>query len=218
MGKTKTAFIGSSFAEATEDKETNKFKKHKAEKKSDKVHIAGLKGGQRIKIVGAEISTEDTKILSEEDTKSETKKVEKTPKARGKKYQEAKSKTDRNKLYSQKEAVKLVKQTSYSKFDGSIELHMVVKKVGISANVTLPNSAGRVKKIEVATDETIKKLQAGKIDFDVLLATAEMMPKLIPFAKVLGPKGLMPNPKNGTLIKSEKEAEKFSVNTLTLRT
>ena len=60
-------------------------------------------------------------------------------------------------------------------------------------------------------------MKDGKIDFDVLLATAEMMPKLVPYAKLLGPKGLMPNPKNGTLIKSKKEAKKFGGNTMTIK-
>ncbi|KKU25035.1 MAG: hypothetical protein UX34_C0004G0001, partial [Candidatus Woesebacteria bacterium GW2011_GWF1_46_13] len=78
--------------------------------------------------------------------------------------------------------------------------------------------AGKEKKIEIASDETIKKLEAGKIDFDILLATAEMMPKLIPFAKVLGPKGLMPNPKAGTLLTDIKKAKSFSAATLNLKT
>jgi large subunit ribosomal protein L1 len=95
---------------------------------------------------------------------------------------------------------------------------LVVKKPGLSAQITLPFSAGRTKKVEVANDKTIEKLQTGKVDFDILLATADMMPKLVPFARVLGPKGLMPNPKNGTLIKSLKEAEKFSGNSVSLKT
>ncbi|MBI3443758.1 hypothetical protein HY008_03730, partial [Candidatus Woesebacteria bacterium] len=127
------------------------------------------------------------------------------------------AKIDKTKLYALPEAIKLVKETSYSKFDGAVELHLVIKKAGTSANVSLPHSAGKQKKVEVASEETVKKLSEGKIDFDVLLATAEMMPKLVPFARVLGPRGLMPNPKNGTLIKNAKEAGKFSGNSLTLK-
>jgi len=82
----------------------------------------------------------------------------------------------------------------------------------------LPFSTGKSKKIELASEATIKKLQAGKVDFDVLLARAEMMPKLVPFAKILGPKGMMPNPKNGTLIKSEDDAKKFSADSVTVKT
>lgn len=143
---------------------------------------------------------------------------EKKAKVRGKKYLEAKKTVDRNKLYSLKDAVALAKDTSTSKFDGSLELHLVVRKEGLSVNVDLPHSTGKAKKVEVADDATIEKLQAGKVDFDVLLATADMMPKLVPFARILGPKGLMPNPKNGTVIKSAKDAEKFNASRLSVKT
>ena len=99
-----------------------------------------------------------------------------------------------------------------------MEIHLVVKKVGISAHVTLPHVFGKIKKVEVADDKTIEKLKTGKIDFDVLLATADMMPKLVMFAKLLGPRGLMPNPKNGTLIKKTSDVTKFSSTTLLLKT
>jgi len=95
---------------------------------------------------------------------------------------------------------------------------LIVKKQGLVVNVTLPHSAGKEKKIEVASDETIKKLESGKVDFDLLLSTADFMPKLVKFAKILGPKGLMPNPKNGTIIKTESDAKKFSGNTKTIKT
>jgi len=160
---------------------------------------------------------EEKKEASFEVVKSEEKK-EKQPKVRSKSYQASKTKIESGKSYTVPNAIKLVKEISYSKFEGSMELHIVVKKAGSSAQVTLPYSGGKQKKIEIATDVTIKKLQDGKIDFDILLATADMMPKLVAFARILGPKGLMPNPKNGTIIKSEKDASKFSGNTLSLKT
>lgn len=140
------------------------------------------------------------------------------PKKRSSKYGDVRAKVDRTKFYSLDEAVKLAQETSYSKFDGSIELHMVVKKDKLMVTTKLPFSTGKSKRVEVANEATIKKLQTGKVDFDVLLAKAEMMPKLVPFAKILGPKGMMPNPKNGTLIKSEDDAKKFSADSVSVKT
>ena len=139
-------------------------------------------------------------------------------KIRGKKYVEAKNKISAGKAYPIDEAVKLVKEASYSKFEGTVEMHLVVKKVGTSVQVALPYQAGKTKKIEVATDETIEKLKKGIIDFDILVATVDLMPKLVPFARLLGPKGLMPNPKNGTLVTDPKKAQAFSASTVTIKT
>jgi large subunit ribosomal protein L1 len=146
------------------------------------------------------------------------KKVATGPRVRGKAYQAKRALVNRDRLYSLSEAVSLVKQTSFSKFDGSVELHMTIKKESLSVNVDLPHATGKTKKIEIADEETIKKLATGKVDFDVLLATADMMPKLVPFARILGPKGLMPNPKKGTLIRDPKQAANFSASTLTVKT
>lgn len=209
MGKTKTAFVGEVPLE-------EKPKKHKAEEPK-KVHISGLKGGQRIKIIESEALPEETKPEKEEAKEEKEKKI-RVPRVRGKKYLEAKAKVNPAKTFSLGEAIKLAKETSYSSFDGTMELHLQVKKVGLSANVVLPHGTGKEKKIEVASDETIKKLESGKIDFDVLLATPEIMPRLVPFARMLGPKGLMPNPKNGTLVSDIKKAKSFSGNTIALKT
>ena len=228
MGKTKTAFVAEASKEVVsgEEKYQEKLKKKAAAeaaakaaaaKKSQKkeetgeIHIAGTKGGQRVKMITAE------PLLSEVEAAEEAKKTKK-PRVRSKKFLAAKAKVDKSRLYSIPEAIKLVKETSISTFDGTFEAHLVVKKQGLTVNVTLPFSAGKEKKVEVADEKTIEKLKAGKIDFDVLLATAEMMPKLVAYARLLGPKGMMPNPKNGTLIKSPKDASKFSASTLSLKT
>src|SRR4030042_5553794 len=210
MGKTKTAFVaGSEEAKVTGAEKYKERQKKKpvlvegasSKEKKEKVHVAGLKGGQRIKVVGAEIPSEVAEEAKPESEKPETA-VEKKGKlkVRGKKYQNAKAKIDRNRLYTTPDAIKLIKETSYSSFDGTVELHLLVKRIGLTSNVKLPHPFGKTKKIEFASDETIEKLTAGKIDFDVLLATPEMMPKVVTSARLLGPKGLMPNPKNKTLI------------------
>ncbi len=199
MGKTKTVTVSG------EPEAKKEGKKKKA------ISGVGLKGGERIKTVEAGPIIKPEK----EEKKEKTKK--RRIKTRGKKWQAAKAKIDKTKLYPLEEAVKLVGETSYSAFDGSVELHLVIRKEGFSQQVELPFSPGAAKKVEVANEKTIKALKEGKIDFDILLATPEMMPKLVPFAKLLGPKGLMPNPKNGTLIKNEKEAKNFSGNKIVVK-
>ncbi len=213
MGKTKTAIVsGEPESQTSKDRKKKRRKQQKSLKEKKGVKVPGLKGGERVVAVEAEL------IVEKEEKEKTTKKVERKAKVRSKKYIEAQIKVNKTKLYPLAKAIKLVKETSYSTFDGTVELHVVVKKTGISANVTLPHSTGKEKKIEVAKESTIKRLEKGKVDFDILLATADMMPKLVPFAKILGPKGLMPNPKTGTLIKDIKEAKKFSANKINLKT
>ncbi len=153
---------------------------------------------------------------------------------RGKKYQEAAKKLEKNKTYALAEALKLATETSPVKFDSTVEIHARLNvdprqaDQNIRATVSLPNGSG--KKIRVAAfvpedqakvtkdagadiageDEIAKMLAAEKIDFDVLIATPAMMPKLGKFARFLGPKGLMPNPKAGTVTPNVAEAVKES--------
>ena len=135
-----------------------------------------------------------------------------------------KSQVDKNKVYSLTEAFALVKKTSNVKFDASVEVHAILgidpKKTEqqIRTTVVLPHGTGKNKKVaafvgandekkakEAGADfiygeEDIKKIKdTGKIEFEVAVATPEMMPKLAVAAKVLGPKGLMPNPKTETV-------------------
>lgn len=138
-----------------------------------------------------------------------------------------KSKVDNTKIYTIAEAMELVKATSTVKFDASVEVHVRLgidtKKTDqqIRATAVLPHGTGKTKTVAAfvgAHDEAdaktagadfiygeddIKKIaQTGKIEFDVAVATPEMMPKLAVAAKILGPKGLMPNPKSGTVDKN----------------
>lgn len=209
MGKTKTAFVSETKVEGKTSAE--KYAEKKAKREAEKAKATPQ---EEVK----EIATDEKVEEVIETPVAPVKKQETTEKQRGKKYLESKSKINKQVFYKLPEAIKLVKEASYSEFDGTMELHLVLKKSGTNVNCTLPFSAGKQKKIEIADEKTIEKLKAGKIDFDVLLATADMMPKLVMFARLLGPKGLMPNPKNGTVIKSEKDAQKFGGNTINLKT
>lgn len=133
----------------------------------------------------AEVDTADHKV--------------KAAKVRGKKYQTVKKKVDVTKYYPLTEAVKLVKETSFSKFEGKIEAHITTLDIGNVGEITFPHLETASKKIVVLNDTILAELKDGKVNFDIVIATPSTMPKLLPFARILGPKGLMPNPKNGTL-------------------
>lgn len=145
-------------------------------------------------------------------------------KKHGKKYVEASKKVDKDKLYSLDEAISLVKDTSISKFDGTVEvaikLNIDAKKSdqNLKGSFVLPNGTGKTKRILVIAkgDQAVKAKDAGAdfvgdkdmidkiqnenwFDYDVIVATPDMMPELGKIGKVLGPKGLMPNPKTGTV-------------------
>lgn len=220
MGKTKTAVLSGSPLGEKSGKEAYEAKRRRKELEEKKAQVQGLglKGGERIKVVGGDLTPQDQPgetVSGEEESKSQG---HKKSKIRGKKYTAAYKKIDKAKRYPVSEAIKLVKETSYAKFDASVDLHLLIKKGNFSTDVNLPFFAGKQKRVVIADDETVEKLKQGKIDFDILLATSDMMPKLLPFARLLGPRGLMPNPKAGTLIKDKKSSDKFSGNSLTIKT
>lgn len=98
-----------------------------------------------------------------------------------------------------------------SKRPGTLEAHINVTETGLRGEVKLPFSTGKTIKIEIFSDKTVTALNDNQMNFDILLASPADMPKLARFAKILGPKGLMPNPKNGTVIADpEKRAKELS--------
>ena len=150
---------------------------------------------------------------------------------KGKKYVEASSKVDKTKSYSVEEAIALAKETTVTSFDSSVELalrlNLDTKKADqqLRGAVVLPNGTGKTKKVLViAKGEAAKAAEAAgadyvgdvnyleKIekenwfDFDTMIATPDMMPLLGKLGRVLGPKGLMPNPKTGTVTMDTKTA------------
>ena len=151
---------------------------------------------------------------------------------RGKKYQEAAKLIEKGKTYSLKDGIELAIKSSPVKFDASVEIHARLgvdprqADQNIRATLVLPNGNGKTVRVavfapadvckaakaagaDIAEDEEfIKQLEKGVIDFDVLISTPQYMPKLGKFARLLGPKGLMPNPKAGTVTMDVEKAVK----------
>ncbi len=152
-------------------------------------------------------------------------------KKRGKSYQEQATKIEKNKLYSKEEAVKLIKEISNTKFDATVEvamnLNLDVKKADqqLRGAIVLPKGTGKTTKVlviakgdfakaakEAGADfvgdaDMLEKIEKENwFDFDVMIATPDMMPSLGKLGKILGPKGLMPNPKTGTVTTNVKQA------------
>lgn len=152
---------------------------------------------------------------------------------RGKGYRKNAEQIEKGKLYGLDEALKLAQKTSHVKFDATVELHI---KLGVDPrqadqnirdNLVLPAGTGKSVRIAVltddaaaakkagadlaGTDELLAQLEKGVMDFDVLIATPALMPRLGKYARALGPRGLMPNPKSGTVttdvIKAVSEAK-----------
>jgi large subunit ribosomal protein L1 len=146
---------------------------------------------------------------------------------RGKKYQEAAKKIEQNKLYLPAEAVALAKEVSYSKFDATVEVHV---RLGVDprkadqqvrGTVSLPNGLGKTVRVlviadgegqrqaeeagadYVGMDDMIQKIQEGWFEFDAMVATPQSMGKVGRLGRLLGPRGLMPSPKAGTVVPPE---------------
>lgn len=142
---------------------------------------------------------------------------------RGKAYRAAAEKIEADKVYSLADALELATQTSPTKFDASVEIHVRLgvdprqADQNIRATVSLPNGTGKTVRVAVfapegdhaaakaagadivGDDEFLKQLEKEELNFDILVATPQYMPKLGKFARLLGPRGLMPNPKSGTV-------------------
>jgi large subunit ribosomal protein L1 len=130
----------------------------------------------------------------------------------GKKYRQLAEKIEKDKEYSLNDAIALTLESNPSKFDATIEMHVKVniKEKNIRGMVVLPGGVTKEKKVLEVTAENVDAVvadcKAGKTDFDVMIADVKIMAKLAQLAKVLGPKGLMPSPKAGTVVEDVKKA------------
>lgn len=207
MGKTKIKVIDES-TEAEVKQKSSKKERAKSEP---------------VKVIDEEVVMDDSAVKTKlvEKDKSESSKIKKPGKAkpRSKKYQEAIKDLDRTKTYPISEAVDLVKKLSYAKFNTTLEAHINTVQTGIRGLVSLPFASGKKLRILVfhstpvkiegvilGDDSTIEEINKGKVNFDLIITTPEWMPKLAKVAKILGPRGLMPNPKNGTVTEDIEKA------------
>ncbi len=168
-----------------------------------------------------------------EEKKTKKSKKAKVEKIKSKKYTEAIKKIEQGKEYSLTEACVLVKEVSTSKFDGAVEAHLRINfdtsKDSVRGSFNLPHGSGKTKRIIVFADDKLsddakkagaieagskelaEKIKKGWMDFDVVIAHPSMMPEVGKLGKILGTKGLMPNPKAGTVTPEVvKAVEEFS--------
>ena len=210
-------------AEAAEEKFTKSGKKSKK-------HLEEVKAEEERQARKAERAEKDAEEGKKK--KGAAPKVRPLIERRGKKYQEVYKLVEKGKTYNLKDAVSLAVKTSPTKFDATLEAHVRLgvdprqADQNIRATLVLPNGNGKTVRVavfapldeikkakaagaDIADDEEfVKQLEKGVIDFDVLISTPQYMPKLGKFARLLGPKGLMPNPKAGTVTTDVEKAVK----------
>lgn len=224
-------------AEVAEVTNTTDAAEEQASEKPETYAKSGKKSKKHLEEVKAE---EERQARKQERAAAEAKPKGATPitrsklERRGKKYQEVYKQIDRTKVYSLQDAIDLAIKTNPAKFDASVEVHARLgvdprqADQNIRTTLVLPNGNGKTVRVavfapldvckaakaagaDIAEDEEfLAQLEKGVIDFDILIATPQYMPKLGKFARLLGPKGLMPNPKAGTVTTDVEKAVKES--------
>lgn len=223
MGKTKIKLIDASQPAETKPKKklgrkdelVEKLKKELGEETIDDRKIED----STLKMEGGESKEEIHPPSSTFKKPSSTLHHPSSKKVRSKKYQQVSKDLDRSKSYSLPEALDMVKKISYAKFNATLEAHINTAQTGIRGLISLPFAAGKKLRIlvfgkgadsagadGVGDDETIEQISNGQMDFDLIITTPEWMPKLAKVARILGPKGVMPNLKNGTITDDLKKA------------
>ncbi len=214
----------------TEVKETETTEKFAKSGKKSKKHIEEVKAEEERQARKAEKAAKDAEAAAK--PKGAAPITRPILERRGKKYQAAYKEIEKGKIYTLKEAIDLAIKTSTVKFDATVEAHVRLgvdprqADQNIRTTLVLPNGNGKTVRVAVFApldeakkakaagadiaedDEFLKRLEKGEIDFDVLIATPQYMPKLGKFARTLGPKGLMPNPKAGTVTADVEKAVK----------
>lgn len=207
MGKIRVKTFGDETQELEEKKKLGRKKEEKKKREAaqtqEEVQEEPVKESQ-------EKAVTNERNIQEEPKKEKRKvKIKKEQKAfHSQKYDDLKTQVDKNKVYSLSEALELLVKIQRGKFDETVELHINTLTPGISGNITLPHGTGKKTRVAIASDALIAEIEKGVINFDILVAEPTMMAKLAKVARILGPKGLMPNPKNGTITTSPEEVAK----------
>lgn len=196
MGKVKVANLGD---EELAAKDKAKKEAKKAAKKLEKSEPT---------TETAPVAEEKAEVKEQKPTKSQAKTGKTSKKKHSSKYLEARMQIDAAKKYALSEALDILPKVHLAKFDETVELHINTTEPGVSGTLTLPHGTGKKVSVVVADDAVLAAVEKGKIEFDILVAHPSFMPKLAKVAKVLGPKGLMPNPKNGTVTTNPEEVIK----------
>lgn len=163
--------------------------------------IRGIYNAESVATPAEETLREEIQAEAAEGVAPEEKKAVKkiVPRKRSNKYKTMAKAVNRDQLYSVKEAVEILSNLAKSTKLKTVELHLNMRETGLRGELKLAHSTGKEVRIAIFSDKVAEEITAGKTNFDILLCTPADMPKVARFAKVLGPKGLMPNPKSGTV-------------------
>lgn len=214
--------------EEVKEDETKKTKQTTAEEKEEKTAAkAGKKSVKAVREAEEKEAKEERKKSAKSEEQAKPKHQQKPPRSKlerkGKNYRKKAELVDKTKSYKLSEALELACKTANTKFDSTVEVHLRLNvdpkqaDQNVRDNVVLPAGTGKEIRVAVFADETnakkaksagaeiageedfLRTLDKGEINFDVLISMPNMMSKLAKYARVLGPKGLMPNPKSGTV-------------------
>ncbi|MEX2007787.1 MAG: hypothetical protein WD992_03360 [Candidatus Levyibacteriota bacterium] len=223
MGKVRIKTFGDQEQEQKEKEQRKIEREQKKIARETEVSVNGEKD-QNV----SEAITSEQKVDEETPKKEKKSQNKKTvARIRSKSYTEKASLVDKKNKYQIPDALELLEKMKQfsakggpaSGWDETVELHINTTRTGQFGTLTLPHGTGKQVKVAIADDALIAEIEKGKINFDILLAEPEMMPKLAKVARVLGPRGLMPNPKNGTISKNPAEAAKeFEKGQMTIKT
>ena len=212
--------------EESDDEQTFAKAGKRSKKAADEAEEKEAKEERKAKIAAGEVDPSDEGTQKRGPVPKTRPRIER----RGKKYREAAKKIDQDKTYSIADAAKLAVETSTTKFDATVEVHVRLNvdpthaDQNVRATTTLPHGTGKSSRVAVfapssdhaaakeagadivGEEDFLEKLKKEELDFDILISTPQMMVQLGRFAKLLGPKGLMPNPKSGTVTKNVAQA------------